>query len=96
MVPRYSYSMHFFIYYGLIKICLLNCLQPHNRSRVNGFCYPIVTLKKHFEHVFYMSDKNQEFQKNVSEQAGVKGQRKEVNVGDYPRSCGSGSPIERH
>jgi hypothetical protein len=27
-----------------------------------------------------MSDKNQEFQKNVSEQGGVEGQRKEVNV----------------
>ena len=82
--------MHFFIYYGLIKICLLNCFQPLNRSRVNGFCYPIVTLKKHFEHVFYMSDKNQEFQKNVSEQAGVEGQRKEVNVGDYPKAAALG------
>ena len=32
-----------------------------------------------------MSDKNQEFQKNVSEQGGVEGQRKEVNVEDYPK-----------
>jgi hypothetical protein len=32
-----------------------------------------------------MSDKNQEFQKNVNEQSGVEGQRKEVNVGDYPK-----------
>ena len=33
-----------------------------------------------------MSDKNQEFQKNVSEQGGVEGQRKEVNVEDYPKA----------
>lgn len=31
-----------------------------------------------------MSDKNQEYQKNVSEQSGVEGQRKEVNVESYP------------
>jgi hypothetical protein len=33
-----------------------------------------------------MSDKNQEIEKNVSEQAGVEGQRKEVNVEDYPKA----------
>ena len=33
-----------------------------------------------------MSDKNQDFQKNVSEQGGVEGQRKEVNVEDYPKA----------
>ena len=37
-----------------------------------------------------MSDKNQEIEKNVSEQAGVEGQRKEVNVGDYPKAAALG------
>jgi hypothetical protein len=37
-----------------------------------------------------MSDKNQEFQKNVSEQAGVEGQRKEVNVDDYSKAAALG------
>ncbi len=43
---------------------------------------------------FYMSDKNQEFQKNVNEQAGVKGQRKEVNVGDYPKAAALGQLLK--
>jgi Protein of unknown function (DUF2795) len=59
--------------------------------RVNGFCYFIVTLKEHFDHVVLnMSDKNQEFQKNVNKQSGVEGQRKEVNVGDYPKAAALG------
>jgi hypothetical protein len=37
-----------------------------------------------------MSNKNQEFQKNVNEQSGVEGQRKEVNVGDYPKAAALG------
>lgn len=41
-----------------------------------------------------MSDKNQEFQKNVNEQAGVEGEKKEVNVGE--KSYSPGSTIERY
>jgi Protein of unknown function (DUF2795) len=33
-----------------------------------------------------MSDENQEYQKNVSEQSGIEGQRKEVNVENYPEA----------
>ena len=33
-----------------------------------------------------MSDENQEYQKNVNEQSGVEGQRKEVNVENYPEA----------
>ena len=42
-----------------------------------------------------MSDKNQHFQKNVSEQGGVEGQRKEVNVEDYPKAAGLRSNSKR-
>jgi hypothetical protein len=41
-----------------------------------------------------MSDKNQEFQKNVSEQGGVEGQRKEVNVEDYPKAAALGQILK--
>jgi hypothetical protein len=41
-----------------------------------------------------MSDKNQDFQKNVSEQGGVKGQRKEVNVEDYPKAAALGQILK--
>jgi hypothetical protein len=41
-----------------------------------------------------MSDKNQRFQKNVTEQAGVEGQRKEVNVGDYPKAATLGQLLK--
>ncbi|MDQ3976102.1 MAG: DUF2795 domain-containing protein [Thermoproteota archaeon] len=41
-----------------------------------------------------MSDKNQEFQKNVNEQSGVEGQRKEVNVGDYPKAAALGQLLK--
>lgn len=41
-----------------------------------------------------MSDKNQEFQKNVSEQDGVQGQRKEVNVEDYPKAAALGQILK--
>ncbi len=37
-----------------------------------------------------MSDKNQEFQKNVNWQTGVEGQRDEVNVDDYPKAAALG------
>jgi Protein of unknown function (DUF2795) len=54
----------------------------------------ITTLKKHFEHTIVMSDKNQEFQRNVSEQGGVEGQRKEVNVEDYPKAAALGQLLK--
>ena len=41
-----------------------------------------------------MSDKNQEIQKNVSEQGGVEGQRKEVNVEDYPKAAALGQILK--
>ncbi len=41
-----------------------------------------------------MSDKNQEFQKNVNEQSGVEGQRKEVNIGDYPKAAALGQLLK--
>jgi hypothetical protein len=41
-----------------------------------------------------MSDKNQEFQKNVNEQAGVEGQRKEVDVEDYPKAASLGQMLK--
>jgi hypothetical protein len=41
-----------------------------------------------------MSDKDQEFQKNVNEQAGIEGQRKEVNVGDYPKAAALGQLLK--
>jgi len=41
-----------------------------------------------------MSDKNQEFQKNVSKQGGVEGQRKEVNVEDYPKAAALGQILK--
>ena len=41
-----------------------------------------------------MSDKNQEIEKNVSEQAGVEGQRKEVNVEDYPKAVSLGQILK--
>jgi hypothetical protein len=52
------------------------------------------TLKKHFEHTIVMSDKNQEFQRNVSEQGGVEGQRKEVNIEDYPKAAALGQLLK--
>jgi hypothetical protein len=51
-------------------------------------------LKELFWVCFSMSDKNQEFQKNVSEQAGVEGQRKEVDVGDYPKAAALGQILK--
>jgi hypothetical protein len=41
-----------------------------------------------------MSDKNQEIEKNVSEQAGIEGQRKEVNVEDYPKAVALGQLLK--
>jgi hypothetical protein len=41
-----------------------------------------------------MSDKNQEFQRKVSEQGGVEGQRKEVNVEDYPKAAALGQSLK--
>jgi Protein of unknown function (DUF2795) len=41
-----------------------------------------------------MSDKNQEFQRNVSEQGGVEGQRKEVNVEDYSKVAALGQLLK--
>ena len=41
-----------------------------------------------------MSDKNQDFQKNVSEQGGVEGQRKEANVEDYPKAAALGQILK--
>jgi Protein of unknown function (DUF2795) len=41
-----------------------------------------------------MSDKNPEFQRNVSEQGGVEGQRKEVNVEDYPKAAALGQLLK--
>jgi hypothetical protein len=41
-----------------------------------------------------MSDKNQEFQRKVSEQGGVEGQRKEVNVEDYPKAAALGQILK--
>jgi hypothetical protein len=41
-----------------------------------------------------MSDKDQEFQRNVSEQGGVEGQRKEVNVEDYPKVAALGQLLK--
>ena len=52
------------------------------------------TLKCYLEHLYIMSDKNQEFQKNVSEQSGVEGQRKEVNVDDYPKAAAMGQLLK--
>jgi hypothetical protein len=54
----------------------------------------ITTLKKHFDHTMVMSEKNQEFQRNVSEQGGVEGQRKEVNVEDYPKAAALGQLLK--
>jgi hypothetical protein len=52
------------------------------------------TLKRYFEYSYTMSDKNQEIEKNVSEQAGVEGQRKEVNVEDYPKAIALGQLLK--
>jgi hypothetical protein len=41
-----------------------------------------------------MSDKNQEIQRNVSEQGGIEGQRKEVNVEDYPKAAAFGQLLK--
>jgi hypothetical protein len=41
-----------------------------------------------------MSGKNPEFQRNVSEQGGVEGQRKEVNVEDYPKAAALGQLLK--
>jgi hypothetical protein len=41
-----------------------------------------------------MSDKNQEFQKNLSEQGGIEGQRKEVNVENYPKAAAVGQILK--
>jgi hypothetical protein len=41
-----------------------------------------------------MSDKDQEFQKNVNEQAGIEGQRKEVDVGDYSKAATLGQILK--
>jgi hypothetical protein len=41
-----------------------------------------------------MSEKNQEFQRNVSEQGGIEGQRKEVNVEDYPKAAALGQLLK--
>jgi hypothetical protein len=41
-----------------------------------------------------MSEKNQEYQRNVSEQGGVEGQRKEVNVEDYPKAAALGQLLK--
>ena len=49
---------------------------------------------KYFEHSHTMSDKNQEIEKNVSEQAGIEGQRKEVNVEDYPKAVALGQLLK--
>jgi hypothetical protein len=61
-----------------------------NQSMILSF----ITLKRYFEHISIMSDKNQEFQKNVSEQGGVEGQRKEVNVEDYPKAAALGQILK--
>jgi DNA-directed RNA polymerase subunit N (RpoN/RPB10) len=45
-------------------------------------CGPVLTLKRYSEHSYTMSDKNQEIEKNVSDQTGVEGQRTGVNVFD--------------
>jgi hypothetical protein len=37
---------------------------------------------------------NQKFQRNVSEQGGVEGQRKEVNVEDYPKAAALGQLLK--
>ena len=49
---------------------------------------------KYFEYSYTMSDKNQEIEKNVSEQAGIEGQRKEVNVEDYPKAVALGQLLK--
>ena len=49
---------------------------------------------KYFEYSYTMSDKNQEIEKNVSEQAGIEGQRKEVNVEDYPKAVALGQILK--
>ena len=41
-----------------------------------------------------MSDKNQEFQRKVSEQGGVEGQRKEVNVESYSKVASLGQILK--
>jgi Protein of unknown function (DUF2795) len=41
-----------------------------------------------------MSDKNQEFQRNVSQQGGVAGQRKKVNVENYPKAAALGQLLK--
>ena len=61
-------------------------------EREEGILLP--TLKRYFEYSYTMSDKNQEIEKNVSEQAGVEGQRKEVNVEDYPKAIALGQLLK--
>ena len=45
-------------------------------------CGPVSTLKRYSAHSYTMSDKNQEIEKNVSDQTGVEAQRTGVNVFD--------------
>ena len=68
-------------------------MQSLGITRVQNLFF--ITLKRYFEHISLMSDKNQEFQKKVSEQGGVEGQRKEVNVEDYPKATGLRSNSKR-
>ncbi|MDW0194342.1 MAG: DUF2795 domain-containing protein [Nitrososphaeraceae archaeon] len=41
-----------------------------------------------------MSDKNEEIEKKVSEQSGISGQRKEVNVENYPEAQSLGQLLK--
>lgn len=41
-----------------------------------------------------MSDENQDIQKDVSEQSGIPGQRKEVNVENYPEAISLGQLLK--
>ena len=57
-------------------------------------CGPVPTLKRYSEHSYTMSDKNEEIEKNVSDQTGVERQRKGVNVEDYPKSVSIGQILK--
>ncbi len=81
------------LYYGRSSICQHPMIDSiYITEREEGILLP--TLKRYFEYSYTMSDKNQEIEKNVSEQAGVEGQRKEVNVEDYPKAIALGQLLK--
>lgn len=62
--------------------------------RMVYYMRPVPILKRYSEHSYTMSDKNEEIEKNVSDQTGVERQRKGVNVEDYPKSVSIGQILK--